>query len=241
MDSLLLRQHLELEERHWWFVARRKILLRVLERHLPRKTGLEILDAGCGGGATMENLGRYGRTRGVELSEVAVEYNQERGREVIVGSVEQLPYADASFDLVLALDVVEHVPDDSLALRELSRVLASGGSLLITVPALRVLWSTHDVTNGHHRRYSLGELVERIEETGLTVAHATYFNMLLFPAILAVRTFGRLRWEGDKSDLSETPRPLNALLEGLFSLEVLLAGRFCLPIGVSALCLARKP
>src|SRR4051794_38305915 len=107
MDSLLLRQHLELEERHWWFVARRRILLGMLEQNLATKGGLEILDAGCGGGATMERLRRYGSVWGTEISEEAVEYNRERGREVIVGSIEDLPFPDESFDLALTLDVIE--------------------------------------------------------------------------------------------------------------------------------------
>jgi SAM-dependent methyltransferase len=110
MDSLLLRQHLELEERHWWFIARRRILLGVLEQNLPAKGELEILDAGCGGGATMERLRSYGRVCGMEISEEAVEYNRERGRGVVSGSIEEMPFGDESFDLALALDVIEGRP-----------------------------------------------------------------------------------------------------------------------------------
>ena len=240
MDSLLLRQTMKLEERHWWFVARRRILLSVLKRNLDLKERLQILDVGCGGGATMGSLRRYGNVRGIDTSEEAVEYNRERGREVSLAAVESIPFADNSFDLVLALDVIEHVPDDLQALRELFRTLRSGGSLLVTVPALRILWSAHDVSHGHYRRYTLGELRGRLETAGFEVVTATYFNTLLSPLIFALRLLWRFRPKSTASDLTELPQPLNALLTGVFSLEKLLVGRIRLPFGVSALCYARK-
>jgi SAM-dependent methyltransferase len=231
---------MELEERHWWFVARRRILLDVLERNFDQTGGLHILDAGCGGGATMESLRRYGSVRGLEISEEAVEYNRERCREVSLGSIEQMPFPDSRFDLVLALDIIEHVPDDLQALRELFRTLRPGGSLLVTVPALQMLWSAHDVINGHYRRYTLGELRDQVETAGFEVVTATYFNTLLFPLIVALRWLWRFRPKSTASDFTQLPRPLNALLTGLFSLEKLLVGRIRLPFGVSVLCYARK-
>lgn len=240
VDPLLLRQHLELEERHWWFVARRRIVLGVLERHLGAQRSLKILDAGCGGGATLQSLRRYGRARGMELSEEAVRYARERGREVVEGSIENMPFAAGEFDLALALDVVEHVPEDLRALEELCRTLRPGGSLLVTVPALEMLWSAHDVANGHYRRYTLCGLRRRVEESGFEIVTATYFNTLLFPAILAVRGLQRLRPKEAASDVSEVPAPLNSLLARIFALEAPLAGRGALPVGVSAMCLARK-
>jgi SAM-dependent methyltransferase len=137
--------------------------------------------------------------------------------------------------------VIEHVPDDRAALQELRRVLRPGGSLLVTVPALEMLSSAHDEANGHYRRYTLGELRRSVAEAGFTVVHATYFNTLLFPAVLASRTLGNLRGKSGGSDVAEVSRPLNTLLEGVFSLEAPLAGRARLPFGVSLLCFACKP
>ncbi|CAN5866784.1 class I SAM-dependent methyltransferase [soil metagenome] len=238
MAPHLLRQHFELEERHWWFVARRKILLSVLERDLTRKIGLDILDAGCGGGATMESLRRYGKVLGMEFAEEAVTYNRARGRDVVEGSIEVMPFVDESFDLALALDVVEHVPDDARALSELYRVLRPGGSVLVTVPALDLLWSVHDEANGHYRRYTIAELQERVESAGFEVGRLTYFNTLLFPAILAARKLNQRR---DGSDVGEVPEHLNSLLAGIFSSEARLLARLSFPVGVSAMCFARKP
>ncbi len=240
MDDLLLRQHLELEESHWWFVGRRRIVLSLLEKELPSGAQLDVLDAGCGGGATTESLRRYGRVTGLELEGEAVDYARERGRNVLQGSIEALPFEDGSFDLALALDVVEHVPDDLGVLRELHRVLRPGGRLLVTVPALMLLWSAHDEANGHYRRYTVDGLRRRVEAAGFEVIIATYFNTLLFPLVLVLRTFWKAHPKKTASDVSEVPRPLNKLLAGLFSLERLLVGRIGLPVGVSALCLARK-
>jgi SAM-dependent methyltransferase len=241
MDTLLLRQHLELEERHWWFVGRRKIVLSVLDRYVPRGP-LDVLDAGCGGGATLRYLReRYAHARGLELSNEAVAYARERGRDVTQGSIEAMPFEDESFDLALALDVIEHVPDDGAALGELRRVLKPGGTLLLTVPALMLLWSRHDEANGHYRRYTAGGLRRRVEVAGFEVAFATYFNTLLFPPVLAARMLWRLRPKEVASDVAEVAGPLNAALAGAFSLERHLVGRVRLPVGVSALCVARKP
>jgi SAM-dependent methyltransferase len=184
-------------------------------------------------------LVRLWKRAGIDNSEEAVEYNREKGREVSLGSVERMPFTDSSFDLALALDIIEYVPDDQ-ALRDLFRTLRPGGSLLVTVPALRILWSAHDVVNGHYRRYTLGELRSRVETAGFEVITATYFNTLLFPLILALRWLWRLRPKGTPSDFIEVPRPLNALLTGVFSLEEPFVGRITLPFGVSALCFARK-
>ena len=168
-----------------------------------------------------------------------VKYNRERHREVSLGSIEWMPFGDNSFDLALALDVIEHVPDDPKAFRELFRTLRPGGSLLVTVPALQILWSAHDIANRHYRRYTLGELCSRIEAAGYEVVTATYFNTLLFPLIFVLRLTRRSR-KSIASDLTQLPRPLNALLVGIFSLEKLLVGCVKLPFGASALCLARK-
>ena len=240
MDPLLIKQHLELEERHWWFVGRRRIVMETLEKNLSPKKNFDILDAGCGGGATTESLCRYGDVAGLELEEEAVDYARGRGRNVVQGSIESLPFGDGSFDLALALDVIEHVPDDIRALRELGRVLRPGGWLLVTVPALDALWSAHDEANGHYRRYTVDELRRRVGAGGFEIVTITYFNTVLFLPILAARTLWRLRPKAVASDVSEVSQSLNKLLAGLFSLERFFVGRVGLPVGVSALCLARK-
>src|SRR6201994_1166732 len=142
------------EDRHWWYRGRRKVSERVIaDLRLPARA--RILDAGCGSGRNMVEFARHGTATGVELSETSVCLARERGAgEVIEGSVLEMPFDPGSFDLAASLDVIEHLDDDLAALRELRRVVAPGGTLLITVPAYQWLWSGHDEINHHFRRYT---------------------------------------------------------------------------------------
>src|ERR1700694_4954563 len=142
------------EDRHWWYRGRREVLERVIaDIGLPASA--RILDAGCGSGRNMLEMARRGNVAGVELSSASAELARAReSGEVIEGSVMELPFEDGSFDLATSLDVIEHLDDDLGSLRELRRVVAPGGSLLVTVPAYPWLWSHHDEINHHRRRYT---------------------------------------------------------------------------------------
>src|ERR1700744_1561901 len=152
------------EDRHWWYRGRRNVLERVIaDLRLPARA--RILDAGCGSGRNMLELARHGTVTGVELSSASVALARERGvGEVIEGRVLAMPFESGSFDLAVSLDVIEHLEDDLGALRELRRVIAPGGALLVTVPAYQWLWSGHDEITHHPRpspRRSLQSVAER--------------------------------------------------------------------------------
>ena len=153
MEESEFRAMLDESQRHWWYRGRRRIVCDTLDAlRLPR--AIRILDAGCGSGAMLDELARYGEATGVEPHPLGVAAAHRAGHERVVRArVEELPFAAASFELVACLDVIEHTPDDRLALRELHRVTVPGGYLVVTVPAYPALWSQHDVVNGHHRRY----------------------------------------------------------------------------------------
>ena len=179
MDARLMKAMLELDDRHWWYRGRRRIIRAELDR-LALAPGARILDAGCGSGRTLEELVPYGEVQGIELDPVAAELAISRGRgEVRIGRLEELPWEDAQFDLITCLDVIEHTPDDRVTLSELRRVSKPGAFLLVTVPAYQGLWSTHDVANHHYRRYSRGRLRAAADETGWRVRRMTSFNGLL--------------------------------------------------------------
>ncbi len=243
------RLHDELDDRHWWFVARRRIVLDVLRRALPADpasaTRLRILDIGCGAGATLRELARLGEAYGVDTEPSAVEAAARRSAcDVRLGRLpDEIPFAPDSFDLVTLLDVLEHVEDDVGSLRTIARLLVPGGMLLCTVPAYAFLWSDHDVVNQHKRRYTRRELAARLALAGFEIRKLTYYNTLLFPPIAALRLLrhGARRRGGAGADLGEVPAPLNALLRGIMAAERrwLRIGRF--PFGVSVLALARKP
>jgi SAM-dependent methyltransferase len=225
----------ELEERHWWFRGRRCVIRALIGlASLPPEP--EILDAGCGTGANLVHFGPLGRARGVDPSAEAVEYCRRRGLEgVSQARLEALPFDDASFDLLLACDVLEHIEDDDGALRELRRVARRDGTLLITVPAYEWMWSEHDDRHHHLRRYTLRRLRARAAGTGWRPVLATYFNSLLLPPIAGVRMIGRLRRNGaSRTDYDLAPRALNRALELPMAGEARLIARGArLPAGVS--------
>ncbi len=230
------------EDRHWWYRGRRRVLERVIaELRLPARA--RILDAGCGSGRNMVELARHGTVTGVELSETSVRLARERGAgEVIEGSVLEMPFAADSFELAASLDVIEHLEDDLAALRELRRVVAPGGALLITVPAYQWLWSGHDEINHHHRRYTRRTLQRVAQQAGWEPVRTTYFNSLLLPVAIALRVLERFSSKTTESslDLWIPPPPLNWLLERPLALEAALIGhRGRIPAGLSLLVVLR--
>ncbi|MDQ3037174.1 MAG: methyltransferase domain-containing protein [Myxococcota bacterium] len=162
------------------------------------------------------------------------------------GSAYALPFADASFDAILALDVLEHLERDRDAARELRRVLAPGGVAIVTVPAFAALWSAHDEALDHHRRYRLAEIEAVLRDAGFAIEHASYYNFFLFPLVASARVAERLRIAitGERdgradADLRVPPAPLNALFGAVLGAERALAPRVRLPFGVSCLVIAR--
>jgi SAM-dependent methyltransferase len=228
MEERELRALLDADEYHWWYRGRREIIRAELDR-LPLRSRARVLDAGCGSGRTLEDLRAYGEVAGIELSEFAAEQARARALgEVRVGRVEELPWEDRAFDLVTCLDVLEHTPDDRVALRELRRVTKTGGWLLLTVPAYPSLWSTHDVVNHHYRRYTRRTIQRAATESGWRVDRLTSFNSLLLPAAAAVRLSQRMRMRNHNDHVSELrvgPRWLNGVLERPLQLEAALLRR----------------
>jgi SAM-dependent methyltransferase len=230
------------EDRHWWYRGRRTVLARVIAT-LGLVPDARILDAGCGSGRNMVELARRGAVTGVELSETSASLARDRGvGEVIEGSVLEMPFDADSFDLAVSLDVIEHLQGDLGALRELRRVVAPGGSLLVTVPAYQWLWSGHDQINHHHRRYTRRSLQRVAEQAGWEQTRTTYFNSLLLPVAILLRALDRLSRKTTESslDLWVPPEPLNWLLERPLALEAALIGRGGrIPAGLSLLAVFR--
>jgi len=242
MDRDYELQTHQAEDRHWWYRGRRSVLEGVVE-NLRLPTRARILDAGCGSGRNMVELARHGTVTGVELSPTSVALARERDAgEVIEGSVLSMPFESASFEFAVSLDVIEHLEDDLAALRELRRVIAPGGSLLITVPAYQWLWSGHDEINHHHRRYTRRTLERVAEQAGWETVRTTYFNSLLLPVAIVLRVLDRFSRAPTESslDLWVPPEPINWTLERPLALEAAIikrGGR--IPAGLSLMTLFR--
>lgn len=235
----------DVESSHWWFVGRRRILgtmveqaIAALESHPPVP---RILDVGCGTGGNLMLLRDYGRAEGVDVSEEALSFCRMRGLEDVKhGAAESLPYPAASFDLVTALDVVEHLDDDVACMREMSRVLRPGGKALFFVPAFQWLWGVQDDVSHHRRRYTLPELTDRVTAAGLRVSRATYANVTFFLPILLGRALMKFTGLKPASENNINFSPLNGVFGSIFGSERHWIRKRSLPIGVSAICLASK-
>jgi SAM-dependent methyltransferase len=246
MDAAFYPAYFELEGRHWWFLGRRELFLRVLERHLPPAARpAQLLDFGTGTGAFLSDLDRFGAVSAVDADPSAVAFCHERGRTEVRLAEPGAPLhiADGTFDAATALDVIEHIEDDRAALRELRRVLRPGGVLLVAVPAFMFLWGKQDEVSHHFRRYTAPTLRRALADAGFAVERTTYFNTLLFPAVAGVRLGRRaLRRPGSaQSDFELGPAALNGALAAVFRAEARVAARRDLPFGVSLLAVARRP
>ncbi len=239
-----LAKMFSLEDSYWWFVARRELILSLVARHRPAVAHPVILDIGCGTGATLTGLSRSGLAVGVDASQHALGFCRRRDQHVLVRAHgESLPFATGSADIITALDLLEHIPDDAAAVREFARVLRPGGVLLITVPAVPFLWSEHDEALDHLRRYRRRELRRLLVEADLELARLSPCITFLLLPIAALRILQRLRPRrqgAPQTALIIPPRAVNALLTRLLFLENRWLQRFNLPVGVSLLAVARK-
>jgi SAM-dependent methyltransferase len=231
IDAILAR-----DECHWWYRGRRRVLHAELDR-LALSPDARILDAGCGSGRMLDELRTRGRVTGLDENPHAVAATRRRGHTALHCRIESVPVPDASFDLVTCLDVIEHTADDRATMRELRRVTRPGGTLVVTVPAYQVLWSAHDVVNGHYRRYRAADLRAAAQEVGWYHLRDSYFNsVLLAPAALVRLTRRQHHAASSRSELDLTPGWLDGLLEWPLRLEAaLLRGGARLPFGLSLL------
>lgn len=230
-----------LAESHWWWVARRKVLRRLLNRFIGSNEKRKILEVGCSTGSNLRMLQDFGTVHAMEIHAPAVEYCRMRypGVRIYDGGIPD-PLRD-QYDVICLFDVLEHLEDEEGALEWIDDHLAPGGVLLITVPAFDFLWSRHDELAQHFRRYTKPSLETQLRRR-FDVAYCSYFNTHLFPAIAVVRLIQRLlRRDGGERDKAVGGRgPSNRVLEAVFASERLWLPALRLPFGVSVFAAARK-
>jgi len=232
----------EVEQSHWWYIGRRRIIAGFVEEICRKVTDRRprILDVGCGTGANLLMLSKYGDAEGVDVSEDALAFCRERGLDkVTLGAGEEMPYDDGTFDLVTAFDVVEHMDDDLAGLKEMRRVLRPGGRVLLFVPTFMFLWGLQDEVSHHRRRYRLPELRRVLEQAGFEIERSTYANITFFLPILFVRQFMRLTGIKAASENTINVPAFNRVFGAILGAESPLLRYLNLPFGVSGLCVAR--
>lgn len=231
----------ELEARHWWFVARRKIIAALVQKTLAGRSGAKILEAGCGSGGNLPMLGRFGQVDAFEYDATARQQAADKARlDVQFGALpDGVPFEDRRYDLIGLFDVLEHIEADRASLTALATRLNDKGVILVTVPAFPFLWSKHDVRHHHFRRYTRASLAAVAAEAGLKVRYSSYFNFFLFPVAVSARAVKRLTG----SDIPDDTMPsgwVNAVLTRIFGTERHLIGRLRLPVGLSLAAVLEK-
>jgi SAM-dependent methyltransferase len=242
MERAVFDRMAELDQDHWWFLARRRILKRLIERVVRPPKKAKILEVGCGTGHNLAMLKSFGSVDASELDRCARAVANKR----LPGKVKSAKLPDLSmftrsgYDLIALLDVLEHVPDDLASLRAIHMRLKPGGALLLTVPANPWMWSAHDAAHHHFRRYTKKQLDELFLRSGLEIQLLSYFNTLLFPLVAAARVVGKITRKGSADDKLPSAW-VNSTLNAVFGLEAGLIGRVPMSFGVSLVAVVRRP
>lgn len=243
METQSIQEYERLERYYWWFVGRRRIIEKVLEKYFSGKN-LNILDWGCGPGGNFKFLKKYGEIIGVDASDEAIRACREKGIQQVSKAQELSEFhPEKKFDLVTNFDVLEHIQEDEKFIYDLGRVLNPGGFVLVTVPAHRFLWTGLDAVLGHKRRYSRSEICQKFKRSGYQIVKASYFVFFLSPAFVLYRFFQKLK-KNNSSNLRESvlefPKPINWLFTATLFLEALMITYLNLPFGTSIIVLAKK-
>jgi len=232
----------EIEDVHWWFCGRRRIVQNVISTlELPKTC--KILDCGCGTGGNLSMLSEFGEVFGIEPDIDALTIAQSRNIGALYNGYlpDEIRLPQTEFDLIILLDVLEHIDDHVSSLKILKSLLGPRGYLTLTVPAFKFLWSGHDEEHHHKRRYTASELKKIIQGAGLEILYLTYYNFWLFPIISLIRLARKiLPTKQVGADLRLSHPLINRFLLTLFSSECLFIPRLRLPFGISLLAVAQK-
>src|SRR3989344_4432859 len=240
MKKYLYEDLFALEEKHWWHIAKRRAIKKIIRKYSHIKNP-KILDIGCGAGKNMEELQELGNVYGLDSSPEALSLCRKRGlKKLTQGSAEMTHLKSASFNIITMLDVLEHT-NDNLTLKEMQRILKKGGIIIITVPAFNWLWSKWDEVLHHKRRYTTYTLKQKLLANNFDPIKMTYlFSFLVIPALI-IRTIKQIFFtKFYPSDFKLSNPALNLLLGSFAELEFFFAERFYIPFGTSVLVVAKK-
>lgn len=233
--------YFKIPKENWWYVSRNELINLIIKKYVNLKEP-KIIDIGCGCGILIEYLKNKGfkYVKGIDVEKKFVDEAIKRGNNVILCDIEKDIEVTEKYDVVILSDVIEHIENDKKVISNILDIMNKGGLCILFVPSFKILWSWHDVINGHKRRYLLRDILRLFDNNNVNFIICSYWNFLLFFPALVIRVIKRvLRIR--KDDFYELPRFLNFLIKKLLFLEnLLILNGFKFPFGVSALCVFKK-
>jgi len=239
LDPNYAERYRELFNRHWWWRARTEFIVHTLDRLQPSQGWADILDVGCGDGLLFDRLSHFGSVEGVEPDAALVNPNNPYFNQIYIRPFDCSFRPGKLYSLILMLDVLEHLEDPVAALKHVTTLLQPAGTLIVTVPAFRALWTNHDLVNHHVDRYTKARFKLLANQAGLHVIEYRYFYHWTFVAKLGVRAYERLMRPAP-TPASVPPHFLNQPLYWLSRLEQKTISRLPVPFGSSLMVVARK-
>jgi len=244
MDAEAYKEMIELQEEHWWFVARRDVIKSFIKMQMPQGSTGKVLEIGCGVGGNVGLLSQSGQYRGIDMHKPAIDYCSEKYPqfEFQCTRIEDIPqeFSSNKFDSIYLLDVLEHIDDQVAILKSTQNYLNQSGKILVTVPAFEFLWSPHDEFVHHVRRYTKVGLKKILEDAGYKVERISYFNSILFPLALIQRLGMRLLNRKLNTHLSTPPTIVNWLFKVIFTQEAWILKHTNLPAGLSIIAVVSQ-
>lgn len=233
------------EKTYWWHQGRLHLMDKIVRKYLPKKDKLNFLEIGCGTGATLKLLSKFGKITGIDISEKAVAHCRKKGfKDIVLGDINTLDLRmyKNTFDAVFALDVLEHVQDDMEMMTRVRKMLKEDGLFIITIPAHKFLWSEHDEALHHKRRYHSLEITKKLEDAGLKVIKKSHFVFFAFLPIVFFRAWNNIFGKSayPKTSYVILPKFLNKIAIGFLKLETKMFLNEGLPIGTTLVVIAKK-
>ena len=230
----------------WWYQAREELLVRELNKFSSNKSNLKILDLASACGGNFPTCSKFGRVFGLDISWQSIEICKSKSiKDLVQADAQRLPFADNSMDVVVALDVLEHLENDSGSMDEVARVLSKDGMFIFNTPALMQLFSYHDLAFHHFRRYSASELKGKLINANFKVSLITYWSFFMLPVVYLFRKVRGLFCNSSDQPSSDFQMKIPLFVDNIFQffsqIELyLLKQKLYLPIGVSLFGTARK-
>jgi len=254
VDNKLMDEIYKLEKENWWFKGRKELIFQLFDKIKIGK--LKILDVGCGSGTIMEMLKQFGELSGMDISIESVKYVKSLGFKAVKADAQKkLPFKNSFFDVVLMLDILEHLKDDEEAIREIYRILKPKGYFILTVPALefimknRIFWGPDEIFQYHKRRYSKKRLLNILKENRFNIREIGYWNSFMVFPVLLIRMMRKSSIKKGRQNMfdmvvGDIPQPISIINDILLSIlkieNKLIKLGLNLPFGISIFCVARK-